>query len=94
MYKYIFNLNSYFSKKIKAKCCGEAKDDIKNLKSKSEYERMELLGAPDGSVRDNTGTLDGDDEEYSEEMSSDVNEEEVEDVEETNLSPQKHISVS
>ena len=55
---------------------------------------MELLGAPDGSVSDNTGTLDGDDEEYSEEMFSDVNEEEVEDVEETNLSPQKHISVS
>ena len=65
---------------------------MKNSMSKSEYERMELLGAPDGSDSDYTGTLDGDDEEYEEELSSDENEEESpvdEDIEESKLSLQR-----
>ena len=62
---------------------------MKNLKSKAEYERMELLGAPDGSDSDYSGTLDGDEEDYDEEMWSDLDEEESpvdEDIKESNLS--------
>ena len=86
------NLHVYSRKQIKAKFWGEGKEEMKNLKSKAEYERMELLGAPDGSDSDYTGTLDGDEADYDEEMSSDLNEEESpvdEDTEESNLSVQR-----